>query len=80
MAKIYGIFHGTRWAMGRNRRRAIKFAEKTKAEHPNDEVTVREKNDTPEISAYDMPTFWALSDQIWPTAKDTKPHLLGQFN
>ncbi len=72
MAKLYGVFWGTKWGMTRNKRVAITEAKK------RDGATVRAKNDTPEIGSYDMPTFWALSDQIWPTVADTKPHLLGQ--
>lgn len=73
MVKIYGVFWGSKWGMTRNKKVAIDACK------GKDGATVRAKNDTPEIHAYDRPTFWALSDQIWPKVKDTKPLLLGQF-
>jgi hypothetical protein len=54
MAYLYGIFAEKRWAMATNKREALKIAKREKAE-------VRRLQDCPEVTAYDRPTFYALS-------------------
>ena len=55
--RLYGVFIGTRWAMLRNKRKAIAYAKKHGGE-------VRYLYDDPSISAYDAPTFRVLSDPL----------------
>lgn len=63
---LYGVFlfnqRNTKWAMGRNKSKAITLAKK----HPESEV--RRLEDYPgSPSSYDAPTFRVLSERIWPT-------------
>lgn len=53
---LYGIFIGTKWAMCRNKRRAIREAKRIGAE-------VR-MMPLPSTMSWDSPTFYTCSDRI----------------
>lgn len=54
---IYGVFIGSKWCMGRNKRRALKYAR-------DNHGYVMRVTDCPEISAYDAPTFRVLGELV----------------
>lgn len=63
IAKLYGVFSGSKWGMDRSKKRAIKRA---KLAGPGSSVRVMPLPG-PEYGSWDRPTFHALSEQIYPT-------------
>ena len=54
---LYGIFMGSKWCMGWNKRKALKFAKQNKGE-------VRRMLDPKDTMSWDAPTFQICSEQI----------------
>jgi hypothetical protein len=59
LSKLYGMFSGKQFGIETSKRRAIAMIKKI------GHGTVRVKSRIPEISSYDMPTFYTLSDEIY---------------
>jgi hypothetical protein len=62
--KIYGVFVGSRWALTRNLRQAVKAMEREVVRQGAAFGEVRGKADGAEYPSYDSPTFRVLSDRV----------------
>ena len=63
MKAQYGVFHGTKWGITTSKKTALRFAR-------NAPVFCEVRKKLYEYSAYDAPTFYALSDRIFANGKE----------